>query len=212
MLTAGDTLQDLHSLHDEHSFDPSLDRKKLDTVNNVKILGLTISNNLLWNDHINNIVKKTKKRLYFIVLLKRAQVPLKDIIMFYCTCIRPVLEYCTPVFNHALPKYLSEDLERVQKRVLSIVSPGETYQRNLEIFQLTTLRQRRHDLCDKLFNQIIRDQSHKLFHLLPQRHQSKYNLRRKKTFDILRINTKRYQNTFIPSMFCRQNKYKLKEH
>ena len=191
----------------KHSFDPiSLDRQELDTVNNVKILGLTISNNLLWNDHINNILKKTNKRLYFIVLLKRVQVPLKDIIVFYCTCIIPVLEYCTPVFNHALPKYLSDDLERVQKRVLSIVSPGETYQRNLEIFQLTTLHQRR-------LNQIICDQSHKLFHLLPQRHQSKYNLRRKKTFDIPRINTKRYLvNTFIPSMCCRQNKYKLQEH
>ena len=117
--------------------------------------------NLLWNDHINNIVKKTNKRLYFIILLKRAQVPLKAIIMFCCTCIRPVLGSCSPVFNHALPKYLSEDLERVQKRVLSIVSPGETYQRNLEIVQLTTLHQRRHDMCDKLFNQIIRDQSHK---------------------------------------------------
>ena len=35
----------------------------------------------------------------------------------------------------------------------------------------------------------------KLFHLLPQRHQSKYNLKRKKTFDIPRINTKRYTRT-----------------
>ena len=44
----------------KNSFDPiSLDRKELDTVNKVKILGLSISNNLLWNDHINNIVKKT---------------------------------------------------------------------------------------------------------------------------------------------------------
>ena len=73
---------------------------------------------------------------------------------------------------------------RVQKRVLSIVSPGEPYHRNLEIVQLTTLHQQRHDLCDKLFNQIMRDQSHKLFHLLPQRYQLKYNLRGKKIFDI----------------------------
>lgn len=193
----------------KHSFDPiSLDRKVLNTVNNVKILGVTISNNLHWNDHINNIIKKANKRLYFIVLLKRAKVPTKDIIMFYCTCIRPVLEYCAPVFHHSLPKYLSDDLERVQKRVLSIVSPGESYQQNLEIFDLTTLLHRRHDLCDKLFNQITRDQSHKLHHLLPQRHQPKYNLRKKKTFDIPRINTKRYQKTFIPLM-CSQNNYKL---
>ena len=100
---------------------------------------LTISNNLLWDDHIDNMIKKTNKRLFFIILLKRAQVPLKDIIMFYCTCIRPVLGYCSPVFNHALLKYVSEDLERVLKGVLSIVSPGETYQRNLKIVQLTTI-------------------------------------------------------------------------
>ena len=77
--------------------------------------GLTISNSLLWNDHVDNIVKKTNKCLFFIILLKRAQVPLKEIIMFYCTCIRPVL-----VFNHDLCKYLSEDLERVLKGVFSI--------------------------------------------------------------------------------------------
>ena len=61
----------------KHSFDPiSLDGKELDIVNNVKILGLTICNNLLWNDHINNIVNKTNKRFHnFIILLKRAQVP-----------------------------------------------------------------------------------------------------------------------------------------
>ena len=47
----------------------------LDAVNNVKIFGLTISNSLLWNDHVDNIVKKTDKRLFFIILLKRAQVP-----------------------------------------------------------------------------------------------------------------------------------------
>jgi hypothetical protein len=38
-----------------------------------------------------------------------------------CTCIRPVLEYAAAVFHHALPKYLEEVLERVQKRSLSII-------------------------------------------------------------------------------------------
>ena len=68
-------------------------------------------------------IKKANKRLYFIVLLKRANVPLSDIVNFYCTVIRPVLEYCAPVFHHALPQYLSDDIERVQKRALSIICP-----------------------------------------------------------------------------------------
>ena len=59
---------------------------------------------------------KSNKRIFFLVLLKRAGVPLEDITLFYCTTIRPVLEYCPPVFHHALSLYLSDDIERVQKR------------------------------------------------------------------------------------------------
>ena len=95
--------------------------KELSVSNSVKILGVTISSDLKWNEHISECIKKANKRLYFIVLLKRANVPLSDIVNFYCTVIRPVLEYCAPVFHHALPQYLSDDIERVQKRVLSII-------------------------------------------------------------------------------------------
>ena len=46
----------------------------------------------------------------FLVLLKRANVPAHDIICFYRTCIRPVLEYCALLYHHALPDYLSKDI------------------------------------------------------------------------------------------------------
>ena len=36
--------------------------------------------------------------MFFLILLKRAKVPVRDIISFYPTCIRPVLEYCAPSF------------------------------------------------------------------------------------------------------------------
>ena len=91
------------------SFVPiSINDKDLDYVTEVKILGLNILNNLLWNDHISDVIKKANKRIYFLILLKRARVPPNDILNFYCTCVRPVLEYCAPVFHHSLPApYLS---------------------------------------------------------------------------------------------------------
>ena len=185
----------------KHSFDPiTVEGMEFKVVNHARILGVTISNTLQWNDHISDVISKSNKRLYFIVLLKRACVPIEDIVMFYCTCIRPVLEYCAPVFHHSLPNYLSDDLERVQKRVLSILSPGVPYQQNLKNFKLPTLQSRRKDLCDKLFKKIMCNPLHKLHDLLPQRHQPKYNLRKKTTFNIPQIKTKRYRNTFIPSM------------
>lgn len=50
----------------------------------------------------------------FLILLKRAKVPARDIISFYLTCIRSIREYCASLYHHALPDYLGNDTERVQ--------------------------------------------------------------------------------------------------
>lgn len=79
------------------------------------------------------------------VLFRREGVDPSDIINFYCTVIRPVLEYCSPVFRHALPEYLSNDIERVQKRALSIILPNCPYSRCLSNYNLDTLQSRREE-------------------------------------------------------------------
>ena len=59
------------------------------------------------------VTKKAAKRLYFLVQLKRARVPQKDLCLSYITCVRFVIHYAAPVFHHELPAYLSQELERV---------------------------------------------------------------------------------------------------
>ena len=51
-----------------------VDEKELDHVNGVKILSITLSSDLKWNVYINETIKEANKRLYFLVLLKRAGV------------------------------------------------------------------------------------------------------------------------------------------
>ena len=85
-----------------------------------------------WNQHISDVVKKASKRLYFLVQLKRARVSPNDLVLFYVSCIRSVLIYAAPVFYFSLPQYLQRELERVQKRALSIISPGKVYDEALE--------------------------------------------------------------------------------
>ncbi len=87
----------------------SINGKEIEVATNVKLLGLTVSNNLKWNEHINGIVKKANKIMYFLIQLKRAKVPVVDLKSFYITCIRSVLDYGVPVFHYALPKYLMKD-------------------------------------------------------------------------------------------------------
>ena len=48
--------------------------------------------------HVNEIVKKAAKRLYFLVHLKTAKFPNSDLLMFYCACIRSVLTYAIPQY------------------------------------------------------------------------------------------------------------------
>ena len=85
-------------------FEPvKVDGKELEVVTRAKLLGITLSSDLSWNDHINEVIKKASKRLYFLVQLKRAKVPRKDLGLFYFTCIRSVLDYAVPVFYYSLP-------------------------------------------------------------------------------------------------------------
>ena len=67
----------------KHSFDSLVvSNKNLRVVQNAKILGLTLSNNLTWNTHIGEIITRANKRMYFLVLLRKAGVPSSDIVNF----------------------------------------------------------------------------------------------------------------------------------
>ena len=75
-----------------------VDCKERERVTSAKLLGLTILSNLMWNEHISDIIKKASERLYFLVQLKRSRVPRRDMSTFYTACIRSVLTYSAPAF------------------------------------------------------------------------------------------------------------------
>jgi len=130
----------------QHHFDAvTVNSEELERVDSVKLLGVTINNTLQWNCHVLDVTQKVNKRIYFPILLKRANVPAPDIICFYLICMRPVLEYCAPLYHHALPDYLNKDIERIQKRALSIISSGLSYDDSLSMFNMASLEDRRMD-------------------------------------------------------------------
>ena len=56
-----------------------VDSQELERVNSANLLGVTISHNLTWNDHVSEIIiKKAAKHLYFLVQLKKTRVPRQD--------------------------------------------------------------------------------------------------------------------------------------
>ena len=68
----------------KHVFSPlKMDGKELRTVDSAKVLGLTLSSDFKWNNHITESIKKVNKRLYFLVLLRRAGVPSEDVMLTF---------------------------------------------------------------------------------------------------------------------------------
>ena len=73
----------------------------IDRVTSFKLLGLHIDSSLSWANHISIITQKASSRLYFLKQLKRAGLASNHLLHFYIAVIRPVLEYCAPVWHYA---------------------------------------------------------------------------------------------------------------
>ena len=152
------------------SFDPIvINGKDIDVVPKAKVLGLTLSSNLKWNNHVDEIVKKSRKRLICLSQLKRSGLRTPELIQFYRACISPITEYASPVFHDCLPVYLSKDIERIQWRTMSISFPSLSYKEALDEAGLIFLSDRRQLLTDKLFTKVTTDRENKLHHLLPEK-------------------------------------------
>ena len=135
----------------------------IEVVPSAKILGLRTSKDLKWNAPISDLVKKVSTRLYFLCQLKWARIHPSDLLTFYKTCVRPVMEYACPVFYDSLPIYLSEELEKLQRRAFRIIYPTLSYREALVEVDVVSFFDRRQDLTSKCFNNIVNDESHKLY-------------------------------------------------
>ena len=128
----------------------------LERVEHAKMLGVTISNNLTWSKHVDNIVSKAGKRVYMLYQLKRAGFSQNDLVKIYVSIVQPVLEYACPASSTSLQKKLSDAIEMIQKRVglLRSIHPGLHYDDMLVLVGLQSLKKRRDNICKAYFNRL----------------------------------------------------------
>ena len=121
------------------------------------------------------------------------------LVRFYCSVIRSILEYACQVFHCNLPLYLSEDIERIQRRALRVIFPDCSYSEGLAKAGLTTLYDRRSTLCKELLSDIDTQGNHKLSHLLPVRSQQNDTPRSTRAFAAPVCKTNRFRKSVIIS-------------
>ena len=96
----------------------------IEKVSCYKLLGVHLSDNLTWKEHVTHIVKKGSKRLYAKRALKKCRLTDRQLILVYCSIIRSVLEYASPAWA-GLTQYLSDQIESIQKRAHKIIFPSQ---------------------------------------------------------------------------------------
>ena len=102
-----------------------------------------LDENLKWNSNTVYIIKKARKRLYFLKVLKKYGAPTQDLLQFYCSVIRSTLENKDVLLHGGLTNSHSENIERIQKRVFRIILPDVDYIEASNQLNMKTLRERR---------------------------------------------------------------------
>ena len=171
--------------------------KVVERVDHVKLLGITLSNDLTWKRHVDNIVKKAGKIIHMLYQLKRAGVNQADLVTIYISVVRPVVKYACPVWHTNLPIYLSDNIEMIQKRAVRAIFPGMSYVDILNHINLSTLKERRDYLCNKYFRNMLAP-SHKVNSLLPEKRHVEYDLRRGNMYPLTVTRTNIFSNSLIP--------------
>ena len=174
----------------------TLDGAEIARVKSIKLVGVEITENLTWNDHVASIVKKNHSKLYYLKLLKRAGVNTKDLITFYTTIIRSSIEYAAPVWGTGLPVYLMDSLENLQKRAISTIFPNQDYAITLKSIRLPHLSERIDTICRNFFTK-IQTNDDRIHHLLPEEQTNSHNTRQKKKYLLPQLRTERAKRSFI---------------
>ena len=127
-----------------------LGNNTVEYVTTYKLLRIIIRNDLKWNEHIDYISKKASKRLYSPKILKKVGVSREGILKVYLTTTRPIkiLEYGVQVWQD-IPEFLSNKLESIKKMALYIIYPCHSYLDALNTTNLSSLKERRTQLCCK---------------------------------------------------------------
>ena len=175
----------------------------LQEVSNHKHLGIFFSNNGLWHDHIDYIVKKAYQRLN---MLRKVRFILDRIVLekMYFSYVRPILEYGDVIWDNRTLALVNK-LENVQTEAARIVTGGTKLTSVEKLYEETgweTLSKRRehHKLC--LFYKIVnREAPEYLCNLLPDVVADRHNHNTRQSSNILDIRTRTnfYSDYFLPS-------------
>ena len=170
----------------------------METVQETKLLGTVISNDLKWTKNTHNIVKRANARMQLLRKISNFGASYDDLKNIYILYIRSLLEQSCTVWHSGLSDENKEDLERVQKSALKLILKEnyKSYENALNILEMETLDDRRRDLCLDFAKKCLKNEKMKKY--FPENKKEHQMITRfEEEYQIDSTNTERLRNSPI---------------
>ena len=181
----------------------SMQNHQIIEVDSHKHLGIYLSNDCTWHQHINYIKEKAWFRVNVMRKLK-FKLDRKSLEIIYTAFIRPLLEYGDVIWDNCA-EYEKADLDKIQNEAARIAT-GATKLVSLYILSneigWETLEQRRKNHRLTLFYKMVYNITpYYLSNLIPPTvsNLSRYNLRNSNDLQTVDARTSQYYHSFLPS-------------
>ena len=185
-----------------------LNETRLSEVSEHKCLGLTITNRLCWDKHINNLCNTANKRVGILKQVGR-KLDFKTRAQVFKSFVLPCLEYGDVVYNSAEFKY-SKRLNAIQRQAALFCTSAYRHTETKTLFRelgWMTLSDRREIHQLTLFFKIINRFTPKyLYNLLPPVQHNVVNTRQNPHSTPYKCRTEKFKKTYIPSLIIKWSK------
>ena len=148
----------------KYDFTPALliNNNKLEVIEEIKLLGDKITNDIKWNSNTKYISNKAYSRLWMLRRLKILGASHTEHVDCFIKLARSVFEYFAVVWHPGLSQVNTSDIERVQKTACAIILGKQytSYQSALTYLGLVRLDSRKEDLCSKFAKKSLKSTKH----------------------------------------------------
>ena len=148
----------------------------VEEIEEIKLLGVMVSNNLKYDSNTEYMCKKAKKKIYLLRNMKLSGLSQSELLDAYKKEIRSLLELAVPVWNSGVTQEQSIKIERVQKASLAaILGPKYTsYEESLKLTKLDKLYERRQNICLKFVKKNVKS-DHSFFETISKKYNTRSN-------------------------------------
>jgi hypothetical protein len=190
----------LFNTSQKYDFTPALaiNNDKLEVVEELKLLGVKITNDLKWEQNTKYITTKAYSRLWMLRRLKSLGANNSELVDCFVKQARSVLEYCAVVWHPGLTQTNIVDIERVQKAACAIILGKQytSYHDALVSLGLERLDVRREALSRKFAKKAFKSNKYSSWFV---KDVNQSNTRRQiKTVKEAQCRTKRLQKSALP--------------